>query len=134
MEFVCLNAALIVAYLPKEGTPYLNQFLDCMMKCISGRKRGNALGVYRLLLVLMHIEHFRNAAVVSGFMRRLHERYQKLVFSKRTSSYLETEDETMSETSSESISSDEEITDDCLYESERIFPSNTASRAAAHRI
>lgn len=116
MELVCLNAALIVLYLP-EGTPYVKELLDQIWQLISRRKKRGALGVYRLLIVLMRIEQFRKEALGAGFMTQLHSHYRRYIFDTPSSKQLAEHDESSDDSDNEeTTSSDEEIIDDLLSE------------------
>ena len=118
MELVCLNAALIVAYLP-EDTPYLRDFLDCTMQLLVRPARRSPLGVYRLLLVLLRFESLRREASASGFIERLHDHYHhRIVFLLPSSEQsVENEESSVEDSENEESSLEEEIIDD-LFEDE----------------
>ena len=115
MELVCINAVLIISYLP-EGTSHVKELLEQIWQFVSRSKRRAALGVYRLLLALMRIERFRNEALEIGFVTQLHTLYRKRIFDTPSARHMADQDESSEDSDNESTSSDEEIIDDLLNE------------------
>ena len=125
MELVCLNAALIVAYLP-EDTPYLRDFLDCTMQLLVRPAKRSPLGVYRLLLVLLRFESLRREASASGFVEKLHDHYHRIVFlSPSSEQSVENEESSVEDSDNDESSLEEEIIDDLFEDEPSLLPASS---------